>query len=333
MDTNITCKLQQIDTNEPEIKLTTFSFEFEDIVYLITTNHGLPIKSCYLDNMTDNEVSIYIDSVWNELLILKTKDPTELKPITKHTNKIPKETEHLFIKKDGKQIRLSNAVPHFLCLNDVPTNPKNIYIKAMVADNCFEVEKSFSGSPVFNENNKLVGILSKRNLRENCVYIIPTYFLIKTLTKKDNNSIYGLDNDILIKKINSTIVKNNFITHRILGVQMELDTYCLIEGDLNLQVLVNGEPMHYININEYLYIDNNKDLIFNKKTYTLSIRLFALLRTLYSDLGKQIFDIIKKYHTHNINVYINTNKIKQKKYYEITNEEINLKFVITPKNI
>ena len=85
--TNITCKLQQIDDNENEILLTAFNFYFDEKTYLISTHHFLPIKSCYINNDTTNQVNIHINSVWNELIIFKTENEIpNIKTFAKHLN-------------------------------------------------------------------------------------------------------------------------------------------------------------------------------------------------------------------------------------------------------
>ncbi len=326
---DITCKLQDINSNTNEISLSAFNFSFDNQTFLISTNHGLPIESCNIDNNIENKVTKYIDSVWNELIIFKTESPIEDTIVfTKHINKIPKNHEILFVKKNGKNIRLTNAVPFFMPLNGIPTNPNIIYIKADVLDN--SIEKSYSGSPVFNESKKLIGILSKRNIKENTVYIIPVYILIKTLMKNDNTSLYSLDHDIPIKKIGIINVKNDFLIHKILGVQMNVHTYCLLEGDKDLYETVDGKEIPYVNINEYLPIDNNKDIIQNKSCYKLTVRLFLLLKLLYSDLGKDMYNILQKHYENTITLYVNKNRLRQKKYIELKNSDVNLKFVITP---
>ncbi len=321
---DITCKLQQIDNTEHEICLSAFCFLFEDQLYLISVHHGLPIKSCYINNNTDNNVDIYIDCVWNEIIIFKTCDniPNTL-PFIKYQNKIPKYDDTLFIKKDDKEIRLTNARPEFLNLHGLASNPKLLYIKTDVFEN--SIIKSYSGAPVVTKTNKLVGILSKKGKLDNSAYFIPIYILIKTLIKKDNQTIFSIDYNHPIKKINSTIIKNGLIMHKIMNTPVELDTYYMIEGDCDNTIIVNTNSVNYININNYLYIDNNKELIFDKNKYKLTVRLYKLIVTLYPDLSKQIFSIIKLNFQNKIYVYINKNKLIKKKYYEISNNYINLK--------
>jgi hypothetical protein len=330
---NITCELQTINDEKYEISLKGFIFVFDEEKYIVTTNHGLPIKSCYLTDNTENKLKIHIDSIWNELLILKSENSIEnMKPIIKHKNKIIKNNEILFIRNDVLEIRLTNAVPHFLCVNSVPTNPKILYIKADILDENI-VERSFSGSPVFNENNKIIGILSKKNINDNTVYIIPIYLLIKTLNKKNNNSFFAIDYDLPIKKINTSHVKNNCILHKPLGIMVDLNTYYLIEGDEKTYENIDGNDIMYTNITNYLYIDNNKDLVLDKWNYKLTVRLYSLIRTIYSDISSELFEFLKNNYQNKIIVYINKSKLRNKKYYEIDNNQINLKLVITSDGV
>lgn len=326
---NITCELQSINDEKYEILLKGFVFVLNEEKFIVTTNHGLPIKSCYLTDNTENKLKIHIDSIWNELLILKSENCIEnIKLIVKHQNKIIKSNETLFIKNDVQQIRLTNANPHFLCVNSVPTNPKILYLKADILDENI-VEKSFSGSPVFTENNKIIGILSKKNINDNTVYIIPIYLLIKTLNKKNNNSFFALDYDLPIKKFNTSNVKNNCILHKPFGIILDLNTYYLIEGDENVYETIDGNDIMYTNITKYLYIDNNKDLVLDKFNYKLTVRLYLLIRTIYSDISSDVFEFLKSNYQNEIIIYINKSKLRNKKFYEIHNDQINLKLVIT----
>ena len=59
-------------------------------------------------------------------------------------------------------------------------NPYNLYLECEL-DEIISDLKSLSGSPVITKDNRLVGIMSKCNMLKNTVYIIPVYYLIKTL--------------------------------------------------------------------------------------------------------------------------------------------------------
>jgi hypothetical protein len=234
----INSKLQQLSYIEKDINTNGFIFNKFSEDYIVTVHHGLPIQSCKFKN---NNLKIIKDSIWNELLILKNTNKSN-NIYTKYKKikyKIPNLDEDLYIKLNNKQITLKNATYINLHLHDVPTNPKIPYIKLDIYDG--QVEESMSGSPIVDKNNYLIGILSKKNDIDNSVYIIPSYILIKTLTK--NNSIYSIIDDIAytdIKKINDIKIKDNMILHKSMNVIMPISTYFLIEGDINTNIKINN---------------------------------------------------------------------------------------------
>jgi hypothetical protein len=107
-----------------------------------------------------------------------------------------------------------------------------------IKDNAFA---GLSGSPVYI-NEKVIGILSKINLVDNIIYIIPIYLAIKTLEKYDNDNVYWM-NIKNIKKINAFNVKDNEIYHPTLKINIPLNTYFLLEGDNKQKIPIQYETM------------------------------------------------------------------------------------------
>lgn len=303
---DISCDLQPFDTIIPSITLTGFIFNQkineESNNYIVTTHHGLPINKCYYENT--KKLKIIHNCVWNELLILKYKDiPNTVSTFKKKKYKIPKTNETLYIKNKDRQIEINNPTPIFLKLFDIPTNPSILYLKCNII-NSGEIVQSMSGSPVFDSNDFIVGILSKKSAEH--AYIIPIYILVKTLLKKNNNSIFNLDCDELINKLNNIKIKNNLINHKSLNMLLPLSTYLMIEGDDNLLMNINNRiSLNCIKIDDQLHINNSSNLISKNNKYLLNIRLLKLIKICFSDIILQIYNYLKINHNKKIYLYIN----------------------------
>jgi hypothetical protein len=303
---NITSKLQTIEYIKEEISTTGFIFNKFSENYIITVHHGLPIKKCTINL---NNLQITKDCIWNELLILKGNNTIyeSCNIIKKCKYKMPKSDELLFIKTNDTVVTLTNAEVIYLNLFDIPTNPKNIYIKLDIFEGT--VEQSMSGSPVFDKNNFLVGIFAKKNDIDRSVYIIPMYILIKSLTKLNNNSIYSVDYDNVIHKINNIKIDNNFIFHKSMNISIPISTYLMIEGDINDSIKINDSYHRFININDILYINNTNKIIVNNKKHEITSRLLKLIKLYFSEILNDVFKILKENFKNKIFLYINSKRI------------------------
>jgi hypothetical protein len=285
-----------------------------------------------------NKLRIIKDCVWNEILILKSnKIIDDLNIFKKYKIKIPKSDEILhiqtivfdIIQTHVSDIILTNPSIVFLNLFDIPTNPKNIYIKLDIIEGF--VDQGMSGSPVFDNKNNLVGILAKKNDLERSVYIIPIYILLKSLIKKDNENIYDVNIDEEIKKINNSKVINNFVLHKSLDAFIPISTYFMIEGDIKNDVKINNSKYSFINISNQLYINNSNKLLIDNNKIELTSRLIKLIKLYFSEITYDIYKILKENFKNKIYLYINVKRLVTKQDIKefitnFNNKEISLKF-------
>lgn len=307
---NITSELQMIEyIKKQKISTTGFIINKLSENYIITVHHGLPINRC---NTEFHNLKIVKDCIWNELLILKSNSINyNLYNVFKKCKyKIPKSCDMVYIKTNNNVITLTNASVIHLNLFEIPTNPKIPYIKLDIYDN--DVEQSMSGSPVFDSNNYLIGILSKKNDIDKSVYIIPIYILIKSLIKYNNNSIFDINYKEIIYKINNVKINNNFIFHKSLDTLIPLSTYFMIEGDINCSIKINNDYYEFININDQLYINNTNKIIVNNKKHEITTRLLKLIKIYFSDIVNDVFKILKENFKNKIFLYINSNRVISK---------------------
>jgi len=303
---DINCELQPINGIQLNfnIVLSGFNFYYKGITYIVTVHHGLPINNSFLK---EQKLTLIHNCIWNELLILSTESFSADNINKKHKYKIPNK-EELYIKNKNNIITIMNKDPVFIQLHEIPTNPPTIYLNCDIISG--DVEESMSGSPVFDKNNYLVGILSKKNDLERSVYIIPIYILIKTLIKKNNNAIFDIDYNDEIKKINGSPIKNCMILHKLLNISIPIPTYLMIEGDDDEEIKINKQIIvKYYNINDELHISNASNLIFKNNKYELSIRFLKLIKLYFSDIVPKIFEYIQQNYKYKMYIYINKKRI------------------------
>jgi hypothetical protein len=295
-----------------------FLLKYKSQNYIITVHHGLPI---------DNLTNILINPMWNELLILNNNNENNLKEIKQIKHKISSINSKLYFY-NNKNNRINIIVNDYTYfnINNLPINPRIIYIKASFLSTNFNL-KSLSGSPVFNINDKLIGILCKQDM--DYIYILPAYYIIKTLTNINNNSIYSIDFDEQIKYIDSSIVKDNYIYHKSLNINIPLDVYFVLNGDENNNIFINKKYNHrYIDINNDLPIKNERYIVKKNNIIIVNSTLLLLLKLVNEKSILLFIEFVKQNLENKIMFSINTiitnfkNKINKKIQYN--NKKYNL---------
>jgi len=285
---------------------SSFDFTFKKKNYIISVHHGLPIINSFLN---DIELIKLHDPIWNELIIFSNEQVKDKS--TKYKIMLPIKDDILYV----NTIEIIVIDYTFINLNSLPTNPRNIYIKAY-SDNA--IIKSMSGLPVTNANNDIIGILCKT---DNCnnIYILPIYYLIKTLTKINNDSIYDINIEEPIRKINNNLVKDDKIYHTSLKKYIYIDTYYLLEGDINKTIKINDTIIEFQDISNDLMISNNRSLemVHNKsfkkmynEQFLLNSCLIKIIHEEFSYIFREFFNFIKQNIDKQILVTY-TNKIKE----------------------
>jgi hypothetical protein len=205
--------------------------------------------------------------------------------------KLPQINERVFLNSD---VILSIATMQSINLHHLPTNPSVIYIYAHVLSGT--IIKSMSGSAIYDNNNRLVGILSKTHELngQNFAVIIPAYYLYKTLIKNNNNAIYNLNTNDEITKIYNFNVKNNMVFHSSLSINMKLDCFYMLEGDDNCQININnGTLVNFKDIKSELYINNNHNIEKIDDNYLINISLLKYIDMCFHEMSPYIFNFIK----------------------------------------
>jgi hypothetical protein len=310
----IKLKTQTFQNKNLEQKLYSFILNYKKINYLISLHHNLPIYKVF--NEIDIELNIIVNSCWSEVLILQTNnvDIEKYHINNKIQNKIPKINQVMYIKTNVQRyesLMIDHVFIPFDNINDDFTIP---YLRARLNEKIGNLS-GLSGSPVYIEDS-LIGVFSKFDIEESIAYIIPIYIIIKNIIKKDNINIYILPLKNKINKINSNSVKKNMIYHKTLKINIPINTYFMLEGDLKAKFSVRYDMTniiisHIITKPIKLLISNESYIVNKNLEYKLNPRLLNLLKNF--NVNKQIIISLYNYITTSLSPVIfniKNNKIK-----------------------
>ena len=303
MNNHMTIILSTIPTlgKQLDIKLNSFILGYKSKKFIISLHHNIPIN-----NVTDDEgnmMDIHINSLWSEILILKsdTVKCTDYKVFNDIMNKLPKEGDIMTLLADARYNMVVKDIM-MVPFDNLSTDFTLPYITAEFTEPIAQIA-GFSGSPIVI-NNKVVGIFSKYNIMTKTAYIMPIYLVIKNLDKTNNNSIFNC-NTLNVKKINTFNVKNQEIYHPTFKMNINVNSYFLIEGDDNLYVTVtdnkNTEMKTLVTPYEDLIADNSNEITKIKTSYKITSRFLTLINRFNIDKSiiKLIFTKLNKNHKRN----------------------------------
>lgn len=281
MEYNVTIDIQDLFNEDTQIELNGIFIKYNKYIYFATVGHNLPIKDyIYID---DQKFKIDIISKWNELLIVKFN-----KNIDFLKNKF---VFHQFGKKQifndqyynfsTESIRTKYISDEYFNLKLDPDNPRLLYYKFEFKN--YNPQNGDCGKPVYDKNNKLIGILAKN--QNNYGYIIPYIYIEKTITK--DNNIYT--NDLNISKIYNYKIRNDKVYYPILNKWIYIDCYHLLEGDENISCSFTKKSKTYFKKYKQInnnYNDQNIKKIINKNNIIIQINssLLLLLNMINKDL-------------------------------------------------
>lgn len=234
--------LETYDNTIQTLVTSGFIFTYNKKQYLVSVHHELPIKYKNI-KVTFNDITfetqVIHKPIWNELVVLNIPNDIKLDTLSFNKSKNIINKSHNLKSPFINNIRLRELSKLPIC--GLPWNYKNLYYKILFNDIVeFESEPK-SGSPIYM-NKHLVGIFSKRD--DNIGYVIPVIYLIKTFEKKDNENIYMVPNDIT--KINNNIIVDNKIYYRSLKEYINVETFCLLEGDKNTKISIIKNDVPYV---------------------------------------------------------------------------------------
>lgn len=271
-----------------------FIIKYEGNKHIITTHHFLPVIKTILNINSDViELKKSKDIFWNELNIFESPDTKYL-----HNTPIIKNIKTRFLEpKTTIKIEINGKFMKFPCLDyrafcpNILSNLRNIYMRFFIGnkdDTSFISNfKGLSGSPVFSNENNLIGIFCKYQIENNHIYgwVLPIIYAIKSLSKTDNKNMYILQNDTYENlKIGQYEVQKEkdelFIYHLPINYKLPLDVFFYLEGDENKYLQIKNNTTNEISsigFTKYDHFDISIYLEKKDNTFKLNTGLFTLL--------------------------------------------------------
>jgi len=298
-----------------DLNIQGFIIEYKNTKYIITLHQNLPINNNILLNDINYNFNILINSGWSELLILEYPNDIENYRHTiynKIQNKLPKKEDKLYLDyKNLNNYKLNINSIDFISINFIDTIIKLPFIIVSIT-NILESDL-YKDTLIINEliglpvlfNNNIIGIIT-RVINQN-IFVLPIYIVIKNLIKQDNNNIYILNNIENIKKIGNNIInEDTTIYHTKLKYKIPLNTYFLLEGDINKEIKVKLKSNIYeiVKYEKYnLKLSNEINIINIKNIFKLTSRLMSLIRFLSIDKNTLI-TLVKYLENNDISIWI-----------------------------
>lgn len=241
-------KLVTFNESDKVQESTGFIFKCNGIKYIITTHHYLPIIDVIFHN---NETTLSLKKAkniyWNELNILEYNSDI--------TSKVVKSFRTKFEKKDNI-IKLENqkftVYDHCVTEKSPFCKIKNIYMRFLINDTDLTKFKGMSGTPVFSNDDRLVGVFCKYIIDNTQVYglVLPTIYILKSMIKQDNTNIYKVD------------LESDIIYHPSIKYKIPKEVYCNLEGDENRFISVKSLQTKEI-VSKMFIKDNYFDININ----------------------------------------------------------------------
>jgi hypothetical protein len=299
-------------------------FRYNGNNYIVSVHHFLPITKTTLDTTSETVELKKIKNInWNELTIYSCPDSKFLlntKIIKKYKTRFPERKAVIKIEINNKFERYECTDYQIWCGNPL-SKLRSIYIKFFIGTineserlNMINKYQGLSGKPVFDKDEKLIGIFCKTVFENTSeitsegtkihVYglILPAIYLIKSLNKKDNESVYYLDIDEFNLKLGKYEIQkdeNSFVIYNLqCNYKLPLDIYVNMEGDEDSKIM--SKNINNLTFKTLKFIKNESfdfSLSLNKNElgeYKLNTGFISTL--LKSGYKKQAINTITKYN-------------------------------------
>jgi len=224
---------------------TGFIVKFESKKFIVSVHHFLPLISTYLNiNSEKIKLNKIKDIYWNEINIFEFSDSKFFL-----NTKIIKDLKTRFIKPGQTiKIEIKNKFEKFPSVDYqvIALNPlsklRGIYMRFYIGeykdDENLKIFKGLSGSPVFSNEDFLIGLFCKIQIIDNRIFglVLPTIYIIKSIIKNDSQSLYSINLDSYenLKIGNYDILKEEEVYHIYypsISHKIPIDIFHTLEGD------------------------------------------------------------------------------------------------------
>jgi hypothetical protein len=286
-------KKNKIIDRQISLKFNFFLFSYNNKSYIISIHHFLSFDLNNITTIYDKKKYkniCLIKPIWNEIIILNSIPEIEGKSFVFKHYRLTKPLEDEELYTEYGKIKLKFIDYELINIGWINKYPRLLYYK-MTSD--IKISAGYSGSPIFDSQNKLVGIIC--TIKYDYILVLPIIYLIKTLQKKDNNNIYWINENMNnILKINNYNFKSNNLYYKALG-NIPIDIYFLLEGDNCKSLLIKFKDKN----NKFINFENitNKFPIklhdYNEEETTLSMLKLMKILGKGTDANKIIKQLLK----------------------------------------
>ena len=303
-------------------------------LYFVTNTHSVPLDrrvpcEIYLDKETKIYGTIFKYPFFTDIVIIKPIDYDKKLidhfNISKVTKLIHKEDKNLKIIIDDNEENIEFTSSVSTTISGLPFSPYSLLLEAKTQ--LKNDLHSLSGAPVVNSNNKIVGIIDKFHRSEGKLYIIPSFYIWKTLLFYRDDIIQNLELPVRIENLKTNKIKvifekpyfdNNFLSgdeiskidgynisnnlqiyDPTIGAYIHLSTYFLLKenGLIEIEIIrdktvrkIKNLPLEDVNLQLPILI-NNHILVSNKNNIRITSGLLRLLKQLKLINNKTILKI------------------------------------------
>lgn len=282
-----------------EIEMKGILIEFNSKKYIISVHNGYPIDKVIINNIPFEK---FIICAWCDLILIPYDKDSFNQFVFKQFVKKQMKPDDKYYYNETKLKYINNIL---IQIGHINNNPIIMYNCLKISSNDFE--NISPGMPIYNEKNKLAGIVAKliNNGSHYDVYCVPVNYILKGITKTDNTKIYALNEDIdCINKINNYKVICGKIYCNLHKLYVSVETYTAIHGDISLyfSIVLNNGRYKKSTLYETNNNMTNNNLLVDKDTIILSYGLIILLHALeeYELIENINTNITTKWNNYNI---------------------------------
>ena len=287
MRSKVSIPLQNLFNHE-SMDLFGFYYKYDDEYYFVTLNHNLPIQDHIILN--EKKIPIFKNCVWNEIVVTKIKPKNNKKFVFYQGGKKQILENKRYYFGENKEF-MKYEGESFLEINMIPNNPKNLYYKFKCKS--FDPDIGESGTPILDDQDNIIGIFSKYDIKRKIAYVIPYLYIEKSITKQ--NKIFSVDYEISkIRKIYRYKVINSKIYYQPLNKYILLSTYFLLEGRIKKQIIVEKDNCVITKLNYKTIINDscNNNIVKKDTKNHILITSGLLLLLKYLDNYKLLREIM-----------------------------------------
>jgi hypothetical protein len=222
------------------IRSSGFWIKYSGLDYFVTILHGLPlIPGNFKAKINNIPFELSHRPKWTDIGIFRPTinySPGNTIKKDKIITSLPNETENIYFFSNGEKINIYSTSIIYDKWLKMPMSPRMINISGKSSN---EIKHGDSGSPIFNSNNKLIGMLISYEDGE--VKILPAIYLMRVLQKsnEENEMINGIpisynlvDENIMINKVYSKetgLIEGTILT--------KIDTSNIVNGEIYLRAV------------------------------------------------------------------------------------------------